>query len=78
VVDHDFIPPDAQHAYPYGIYDLKTNTTFVNVETGHDTSRFAVASIRAWWKTEGNVAYPQAEYLLIPANGGGSNGSRRR
>jgi hypothetical protein len=78
VADHDFVPPDAPRAYPYGIYDLKANTGFVNVGTDHDTSSFAVASIRAWWKEEGKAAYPQAEYLLILADGGGSNGSRRR
>jgi hypothetical protein len=47
VADHDFIPPGAPRACPYGIYDLKANTGFVNVGTGHDTSRFAVASPRA-------------------------------
>ena len=78
VADHDFVPPDAPRAYPYGIYDMKANTGFVNVGTDHDTSRFAVASIRAWWEAEGNAAYPQAKYLLILADGGGSNGSRRR
>jgi hypothetical protein len=76
--DHDFIPPAAPRACPYGIYDLKAQSGFVNVGTDHDTSRFAVASIRAWWKAEGNAAYPQAEYILILADGGGSNGSRRR
>jgi hypothetical protein len=78
VADHDFIPPDAPRAYPYGIYDLKAQSGFVNVGTDHDTSRFAVATIRAWWKVENSVAYPQAEYILILADGGGSNGSRRR
>jgi hypothetical protein len=78
VADHDCIPTDAPRTYPYAIYDLKTNTAFVNGGTSHDTSRFAVASIRAWWKAEGNVAYPQAEYMLIRADGRGSNGSRRR
>ncbi|MDR0584819.1 MAG: ISAzo13 family transposase, partial [Treponema sp.] len=47
VADHDFVSPDAPRAYPYGIYDMKANTGFVNVGTDHDTSRFAVASIRA-------------------------------
>jgi hypothetical protein len=74
VADPDFIP----RVYPYGIYDLQANTGFVNVGTDHDTSSFAVASIRAWWKEEGKAAYPQAEYLLLLADGGGSNGSRRR
>ena len=78
VADHDFVPPDAPRAYPYGIYDLKANTGFVRVGTDHDTSRFAVASIRAWWEAEGKTAYPQAKYLMILADGGGSNGSRRR
>jgi hypothetical protein len=78
VADHDFVPPDAPRAYPYGIYDLKANTGLVNVGTDHDTSSFAVASIRSWWKEEGKAAYPQAEYLLLLADGGGSNGSRRR
>jgi hypothetical protein len=45
--DHDFIPPDDPRAYPYGIYDLKANTGFVNAGTGHDTRCFAAASIRA-------------------------------
>jgi hypothetical protein len=78
VADHDFVPPEAPRAYPYGIYDLKANTGFVNVGISHDTSGFAVASIRAWWKAEGRAAYPQAKYLQILADGGGSNGSRRR
>jgi hypothetical protein len=78
VADHDFISPDVPRAYPYGIYDVNANTAFVNVGTGHDTSRFAVASIRAWWKAEGAAVYPQAEYMLILADGGGSKGSRRK
>jgi hypothetical protein len=61
VADHDFISPEAPRAYPYGIYDLKANTEFVNEGSDHDTSRFAVAIIRAWWKAEGSAAYPPAE-----------------
>jgi hypothetical protein len=78
VADHDFVPPDAPRAYPYGIYDLTANTGFGNVGTAHDTSCFAVASIRAWWEAEGKASYPQANYLQILADGGGSKGSRRR
>jgi hypothetical protein len=63
---------------PYGIYDLKANTGFVNVGTSHETGRFAVAFIRAWWEAEGKASYPRAKYLQILADGGGSNGSRRR
>lgn len=50
---HDFPDPSVPRAYPYGIYDLGRNTGFVNVGTDHDTSAFAVASIRGWWRAEG-------------------------
>jgi hypothetical protein len=75
---HDFPSPDVPRAYPYGIYDLKRNTGFVNIGTDHDTGAFAVASIRGWWRNEGKTLYPQARQLLITADSGGSNGSRLR
>jgi hypothetical protein len=78
VADHDFVSPDMPRACPYGIYDLKANTGFVNAETDHDTSGFAVASIRAWWNAEGRAACPHVKCLQILADGGGSNGSSRR
>jgi hypothetical protein len=75
---HDFPAPEIPRAYPYGIYDLGRNTGFVNVGTDHDTSEFAVASIRGWWRDEGRALYPQAQELLMTADGGGSNGYRLR
>ena len=75
---HDFPGPEVPRAYPYGIYDLGQNSGFVNVGTDHDTSTFAVASIRGWWRAEGSRLYPHAERLLITADGGGSNGYRLR
>jgi len=75
---HDFPSPAVPRAYPYGIYDLGRNTGFVNVGTDHDTGAFAVASIRGWWRGEGRRLYPQAQRLLITADGGGSNGWRQR
>jgi len=75
---HDFPNPSVPRAHPYGIYELTRNRGFVNVGTDHDTATFAVASIRAWWKTEGRRAYPKARRLLITADAGGSNGSRLR
>ena len=77
VNSHDFPDPEIPRAYPYGIYDLARNRGFVNVGTDHDTSAFAVASIRGWWRTEGKRLYPKAAQLLITADGGGSNGYRR-
>jgi hypothetical protein len=78
VMTYDFPEPSVPRAYPYGIYDLGRNTGFVNIGTDHDTSAFAVASIRGWWRFEGRRLYPKAQALLITADGGGSNGYRRR
>ena len=65
-------------AIPYGIYEVLKNNGFVNVGTSHDTSEFAVESIRQWWKNIGKKNYPSAKELLICADGGGSNASRSR
>ena len=63
---------------PYGVLDITNNHGWVSVGTDHDTSQFAVNTIRQWWYQMGQHAYPQAERLLITADGGGSNGSRNR
>ena len=65
-------------ATPYGVYDVAANAGWVNVGTDHDTAAFAVESIRRWWQTAGQPAYPGAARLLISADGGGSNGYRTR
>jgi hypothetical protein len=75
---HDF-PGDALgKALPYGVYDLTTDTGWVNVGCDHDTAAFAVESIRRWWNGQGRLDYPQATRLLITADAGGSNGYRTR
>ena len=65
-------------AIPYGIYDINLNNGFVNVGIDHNTSEFAVESIRQWWNKIGKINYPNAKELLICADGGGSNASRSR
>ena len=62
----------------YGVYDVFRNNGFVNVGISYDTSEFAVESIRQWWNLMGKIHYPDLKGLLICADGGGSNGSRRR
>jgi hypothetical protein len=74
---YDFIGEGGK-AVPYGVYDVGTNTGWVNVGTDADTGVFAVESIRRWWTTIGPLAYPGANRLLITADGGGSHGSRLR
>lgn len=75
---HDFPDKELGKAIPYGIYDVSANTGWVSVGTDHDTSAFAVATLRSWWDSEGRARYPDADRLLICADGGGSNGSRVR
>jgi len=72
---HDF---GKEKAIPYGAYDEARNEGFVNVGVSRETSEFAVESIRRWWKLAGRRHYPEAKSLLICADSGGSNGSRRR
>ena len=75
---HDFIDPEFGKVAPYGVYDLSTNSGWVNVGIDHDTAEFAVQSIRRWWLEMGETTYPNARRLLITADGGGSNGHRVR
>ena len=75
---HDFPDKDLGKAIPYGIYDVSANTGWVSVGVDHDTSAFAVATLRRWWETIGSDRYPDADRLLICADGGGSNGYRIR
>jgi transposase len=75
---HDFPDKDLGKAIPYGIYDVSANTGWVSVGVDHDTSAFAVATLRRWWETVGKDRYPDADRLLICADGGGSNGYRIR
>ncbi len=70
---HDF---GTTRVAPYGIYDIGNNEGFVNVGTSSDTSEFAAYSIKQWWCKMGKKQYPDADKLLITADGGGSNGSR--
>jgi len=75
---HDFIDRKKGKAIPYGVYDLGRNLGWVSVGIDHDTSAFAVHTIRCWWRQMGARLYPQAQSLLIMADSGGSNGNRVR
>lgn len=75
---HDFADKELGKVIPYGVYDVTRNKGWVSIGITHDTAEFAVATIRHWWQTVGQLAYPQAAEILITADGGGSNGSRVR
>ena len=75
---HDFADPTLGKVVPYGIYDVANNEGWVNVGDNADTAEFAVESIRRWWNLMGRARFPDADRLLITADGGGSNGYRLR
>jgi len=76
VSTYDFPDLAEGKAIPYGVYDLADDSAWVCVGVDHDTSVFAVATIRHWWEQMGRAKYPNARRLLITADGGGSNGHR--
>jgi hypothetical protein len=75
---HDFEDKERGSVRPYGVYDITNNQGWVNIGTDKDTAEFAIESIRRWWYTVGIENYPNAERILITADGGGSNSSRAR
>jgi hypothetical protein len=78
VSDHDFMDKKLGKVAPYGVYDVGANTGWVNAGTDHETSAFAVESVRRWWTSAGSATYPGARQLLITADCGGSNGYNRK
>jgi len=75
---HDFPDRTVGKAIPYGVYDVTANAGWVAVGQDHDTASFAVATLRRWWEAVGQSTYPDADRVLISADGGGSNGYRLR
>ena len=78
VLDHDFPIKGQGKVAPYGIYLVNNNEGFVNLGRDHDTSEFAVESIRKWWNIVGKHTFPKARRIYINCDGGGSTGSRIR
>jgi len=78
VLDHDFPIEELGKISPYGVYNLNSNTGFVNVGTSHDTSEFAVESISRWWETVGKHTFTESKKIYITCDSGGSNGYRVR
>ena len=74
--DHDFPSLAEGIIIPHSIYDLQLNTGYIQLGTSHDTSEFACDSLRHWWYNYGREQYPDATYILVLCDGGGSNSSR--
>lgn len=77
VNDHDFRSQAEGVAILYGIFDPQANRGSMFVGVSHETSAFAVSSIRAWWRHEGRQRYAHSKHLLILADTGGSNSAAR-
>ena len=75
---YDFIHDAQCRATPYGLYDPGRNHGAVGVGTSADTAEFAVDCLARWWDQTGRQSYPDAQSLLLLADGGGSNGYRSR
>jgi transposase len=78
VCTHDFKDKQLGKANPYSVYDIADDVGWVSVGIDNDTAQFAVASILGWWQQLGSARYPDASYLTITADCGGSNGNRTR
>ena len=75
VLDTDFLSDAIGKAIPYGIYDAQHSSGYLRVGTSHETAKFAVDVIRAWWIEVGRLQYVGQDHLLIEADGGGANSS---
>ena len=73
VADHDFAPPGALKAIPFGVYDLQRNEGFVLLARGADNGELACHAIERWWLRMGQADYPGQGPMLILCDCGGGN-----
>lgn len=76
VNDHDFASFAEGRVIPHGIYDVAQNKGFLTLGVSKDTSAFVCDNIEYFWINELQYTYPEAEYILLLFDGGGSNSCR--
>ena len=76
VNDHDFRSASDGIVVPHGIYDLARNFGYLSLGTSHDTSAFVCDNLARCWIDDLQWHYPQAEWMLLLCDGGGSNNAR--
>lgn len=76
VNDHDFRTSAEGIVIPHGLYDIVDNFGYLTLGTSNDTSQFCCDNIAYWWQQELQWKYPDANWVLILCDGGGSNNSR--
>lgn len=76
VNDHDFKSAAQGIVIPHGIYDVGDNFGYLTLGCSHDTSAFVCDSLAHFWQSDLQWKYPQAEWMLLLCDGGGSNNAR--
>lgn len=76
VYDHDYAHLADGKAIPHGIYDIKKNIGYITLGNSRETADFIVENLRAWWLDYGSKDYPNANYITVLCDAGGSNGYR--
>lgn len=75
--DHDFPSWAEGVIVPHGIDDVARNHGWLHLGLSRDTTACACDSLRLYWESDGQYAYPQASELLLLCDGGGSNSCRK-
>lgn len=76
VNDHDFPSMSTGTVIPHGIYDIADNFGYLTLGISKDTSEFFCDNLSAYWKSDFQWKYPDADWMLLLCDGGGSNNSR--
>ena len=76
VNDHDFASMSSGTVIPHGIYDITDNFGYLSLGISKDTSEFFCDNLSAFWQSDLQWKYPNADWLLLLCDGGGSNNSR--
>ncbi len=64
--------------YPTKVIDVERNVGWINVGQDRETAPSAIESLRPWWRGDGALPHPDADQLLISADGGDGSGYRVR
>ena len=76
-LDHDFPSWATGVVIPHGIYDIGRNAGHINIGLSHETSRFAIDSLKWYWNRIGKQCYPDANSILLLCDCGGSNSASK-
>lgn len=76
VLDHDFRSSASGILVPHGIYDVGQNKGYITLGSSRDTSLFACDNLSYFWQNELQWQYPNANYMLLLLDSGGSNNCR--